>query len=590
MVGRIFAFTLSTLVASAFVTLLGCSGSVSDASNTSGGATPAGGGNTAASPATGGTTSTATTCPDGTERCACYGNDTCNAGLTCASHLCVRLGTGGTGSTGGTSAIGGKAAAGSSGLGGASILAGASAVAGHSAVGGALSSGGAAAGGVNASGGQAACSGPNPPSSCHWVGPAGCGDGIVDTTNEQCDDGNALPGDGCSGTCQIEPNSTCPPRGGACMPSFVCGDGVVNPGEQCDQGTYQGSPGCSADCKTQDSGYRCVPGQRCEALFQCGNGRIETGETCDPPNPGNGCGSACQTEAGWRCKPGSCYKLPFCGDGIVQTSLGEKCDQGAYQGSPGCTSDCRSIDADCTCTPGAKCTCVSKSCDAGACNYGGSCPAGCGPAPRCGDGLVQLDYSEECDDGVNNGAYGGCTSSCKFAAYCGDGIANGDSAHPEACDDGINDGLYNTCGVGCTLPPRCGDGIVQSDWDEQCEPVSADDPNCSQDCKLPGFCGDGVVQPQLNEQCDYGSALNTGVYGGCNPNCTLAPYCGDGVTNGPEQCDLGSQNSVIPAIAADCLYLRGLFLREVGFSSFESVLLTAHALSPKTLTPELLDA
>jgi sulfatase modifying factor 1 len=35
-------------------------------------------------------------CPTGSETCACYPNDTCNAGLTCASHLCVRLGgTGG---------------------------------------------------------------------------------------------------------------------------------------------------------------------------------------------------------------------------------------------------------------------------------------------------------------------------------------------------------------------------------------------------------------------------------------------------------------------------------------------------------------
>jgi hypothetical protein len=37
-------------------------------------------------------------CPTGSETCACYPNDTCNAGLTCASHLCVRLSaTGGSG-------------------------------------------------------------------------------------------------------------------------------------------------------------------------------------------------------------------------------------------------------------------------------------------------------------------------------------------------------------------------------------------------------------------------------------------------------------------------------------------------------------
>ena len=40
----------------------------------------------------------AASCSAGTEGCACYGNDSCNAGLTCgASHLCVVLsGAGGS--------------------------------------------------------------------------------------------------------------------------------------------------------------------------------------------------------------------------------------------------------------------------------------------------------------------------------------------------------------------------------------------------------------------------------------------------------------------------------------------------------------
>jgi hypothetical protein len=81
--------------------------------------------------ATGGSSS----CPDGNERCNCYGNGTCNAGLTCASRLCVALGVGaGAGSAGaaagGTKATGGAAtggkATGGKGNGGESAGSGAS--------------------------------------------------------------------------------------------------------------------------------------------------------------------------------------------------------------------------------------------------------------------------------------------------------------------------------------------------------------------------------------------------------------------------------------------------------------------------------
>ncbi len=83
-------------------------------------------------------------CPDGTERCSCYGNGTCNAGLVCASDLCVDLGTGGGAGAGGAP-IG---TGGGAGVGGLTI-----------GTGGGAGVGGAGAGGAPASGGSAGTGG-----------------------------------------------------------------------------------------------------------------------------------------------------------------------------------------------------------------------------------------------------------------------------------------------------------------------------------------------------------------------------------------------------------------------------------------------
>ncbi len=95
-------------------------------------------------------------CPAGNETCACFGNGTCLAGLTCASNLCVQLaGTGGTSGTsgGGTTGTGGAitggggagaatGSAGSDGSGGSTGAAGSTGLAGATGSGGSIGSGG----------------------------------------------------------------------------------------------------------------------------------------------------------------------------------------------------------------------------------------------------------------------------------------------------------------------------------------------------------------------------------------------------------------------------------------------------------------
>jgi cysteine-rich repeat protein len=59
----------------------------------------------------------------------------------------------------------------------------------------------------------------------------GCGDGAVGP-GEECDDGNAIDGDGCDSNCTVT----------------ACGNGIVTAGEQCDDGNLLNGDGCNSDC------------------------------------------------------------------------------------------------------------------------------------------------------------------------------------------------------------------------------------------------------------------------------------------------------------------------------------------------------
>lgn len=94
-----------------------------------------------------------------------------------------------------------------------------------------------------------------------------CGNGNLDS-GEQCDDGNAISGDGCSAACESE----------------ACGNGFLDPGEECDDGNELDGDGCSASC----------------TLEECGNGILDFGEECDDGNllSGDGCSPVCTLESG----------------------------------------------------------------------------------------------------------------------------------------------------------------------------------------------------------------------------------------------------------------------------------------------------
>ncbi|MBT3834943.1 DUF5011 domain-containing protein [Candidatus Peribacteria bacterium] len=82
-----------------------------------------------------------------------------------------------------------------------------------------------------------------------------CGDGVLDSPGETCDDGNKISDDGCSDTCQAETGFTCQGAPSTCL--TICGDGLVKATEQCDDGnTDTQEDGCSQYCQVQ-SGWSC---------------------------------------------------------------------------------------------------------------------------------------------------------------------------------------------------------------------------------------------------------------------------------------------------------------------------------------------
>ncbi len=124
-----------------------------------------------------------------------------------------------------------------------------------------------------------------------------CGDGIVHSAWEECDDGNLDDTDDCLTTCKLA----------------SCGDGTIQAGvEMCDDGNTDDTDMCPSTC----------------LWATCGDGFTHEGaEECDDGNEDNSdaCLSACL--------------LATCGDGVLQIGV-EECDDGNTDPSDGCNAEC----------------------------------------------------------------------------------------------------------------------------------------------------------------------------------------------------------------------------------------------------------
>jgi len=121
----------------------------------------------------------------------------------------------------------------------------------------------------------------------------------------------------------------------------------------------------------------------------------------------------------------------------------------------------------------------------------GSCSKGICEPVGCGNGVVEVDLAEVCDDG-NRISGDGCNGLCTSREICGDGVA--EARLGEQCDCG-DAGMTV---AGCTGPNSNDPGAT-------CRPDT---------CQL-ARCGDGIVDPF--ELCDDG---NTVPGDGCRADCT----------------------------------------------------------------------
>jgi hypothetical protein len=99
------------------------------------------------------------------------------------------------------------------------------------------------------------------------------------------------------------------------------------------------------------------------------------------------------------------------------------------------------------------------------------------------------------------------------AEFCGDGTVNNNGT--EQCDDG---GQSAACDTDCTTA-TCGDSTVNAAAGEACDSGGVQTVACEANCTAP-TCGDGILNTAAGEVCDDG--VNDGTSGSCSPDCLAA--------------------------------------------------------------------
>ncbi|MBF8280791.1 MAG: DUF4215 protein [Candidatus Magasanikbacteria bacterium] len=344
------------------------------------------------------------------------------------------------------------------------------------------------------------------------AGAGGCGDGKI-SPNEECDgvlDQGIWHGYDVSVACTkdgVPGAKTAPCNKDCSQPDFTnvscvtgpptCGNGSVDYGELCDDGLQNGSyNSCNKTCNGFSAlgycGDKIIHDAKKDALGDVlpGHG-VNFGETCD-------LGQRCSNNSKQSCgKDDDC--LIYKNDGSLAGNSGPCVSMNIFgtNAIDSCRYDCK------------------------------------GPGPFCGNGAVEGIF-EQCDGPVvcatTDGKYGlqKCTSFCSWASTDDNGQPICEEIPPQKTAP------IPTCGDGkldSNLGEQCDNGVANG---TPCSPPYGKEQSCSycskDFCKLVylsgGYCDDG--KKNGNEQCDvqdYGCSSGTDyVEAACDSKCKLSSF------------------------------------------------------------------
>lgn len=258
-------------------------------------------------------------------------------------------------------------------------------------------------------------------------GAAVCGNSVVEP-GEQCDDGNLLPGDDCSPTCQLEQCDPTTCFTGCCDATGACAQGVADTACGTGGGSCTDCAAVSNVCYQQQCVQNeCAPGETLDCGF-CGQ------RSCQADGTYGDC------ESQGECLPdaidivGTCE---FCGQ-LVRT-----CDQTCHYGAEVCTGAgvCEATTVE-TGTDCGTCGQNQRTCngqclwDSWQCVGEGTCP---GTGGDCCDGTC-TDIQSDPDH------CGGCNAPCGVGEDCCSGDCANLQTDPDHCGG---------CGSPCGTNQQC---------------------------------------------------------------------------------------------------------------------------------------